>query len=319
MRSRSKSLPLKVLLSLILLLSPALSVAVVESHGNVITEIEGVGILSTRYAGIVDGRCDSAQHDSRISVAVVAGKEFDTTAVFASPADGFHAIGLTCIFPPGWTAGVDISLTDPPAMMALTPKTGEAVYVWAGPYDAGVEFTAVFKVEAPIGAEPGVYTFGGSLEYYIEPYPAPSYVEVISGGVRVDIAAASTITVEGVIQGVDGGILSRAAVTLYRNGEAISSVISDEHGHYLLECSDPADYDLVVSREGFRTEARSISVTEFKTHIMDFSYDSGLIPHAPSKTYVLTCVDLWKLDGPSPRLSTARLLDVISASKHPSG
>jgi len=319
MRSRSNSLPLKLLLALALLLSPVLSASVVESHGSVITGTANAGILTARYGGAVDSPCDSAQHDSQISITIVAGKEFDATTVFTSPADGFHAIGLTYIVPPGWTARVDVSLTDPPAMMALTPKNGEAVYVWAGPYDAGVEFTAVYKVEAPIGAEPGVYTFGGSLEYYIEPYPAPSYVEVISGSVHVDIAAASTITIEGVIEGVDGAILSRAAVTLYRNGEAIASAISDENGRYVLECSEPADYDLVVSREGFRTEARSISATELKTYVMDFSSDSGLIPHAPSKTYVLTCVDLWMLDGPSPRLSTARLLDVISASKYPSG
>jgi hypothetical protein len=92
------------------------------------------------------------------------------TITFTSPEDGFHAIGLTDAGPAGWDVSVDVTWTEPQAMAANTPGTEKAEYIWEGPHDAGVEFTA------------------GRLEYYIEPVPAPSYEEEIVGDIQVTVS-----------------------------------------------------------------------------------------------------------------------------------
>ena len=131
----------------------------------------------------------SAQLARELPAGVVApGDEFRVTVTFASPEDGFHAIALTDLVPAGWHVSVDVAWTDPPAMVAHTPEPGTATYVWEGPHDAGVGFTAAYKVRVPVNAEPGTYTFGGSLEYYIEPHPAPSYEKAIAGDVQVTVS-----------------------------------------------------------------------------------------------------------------------------------
>lgn len=38
---------------------------------------------------------------------IMAGEEFEVTVTFTSPADGFHAIGLTDTAPPDWIVSVD--------------------------------------------------------------------------------------------------------------------------------------------------------------------------------------------------------------------
>jgi len=119
---------------------------------------------------------------------VTAGEEFVVTVTFTSPEDGFHAIGLTDAGPAGWYVSVDVAWTEPQAMVANTPGTEEAEYIWEGPHDAGVEFTAEYKVRVPVDAEPGDCTFSGRLEYYIEPFPVPSYEEGIAGDIQVTVA-----------------------------------------------------------------------------------------------------------------------------------
>lgn len=130
----------------------------------------------------------SAQPERELPAVVMAGDEFWVTVTFASPEDDFHAIGLTDVGPAGWDVSVDVAWTEPSAMVAHTPEPETAVYVWEGPHDAGVEFIAEYKVQVPVDAEPGDYTFSGSLEYYIEPSPAPSYEDEIAGDMQVTVS-----------------------------------------------------------------------------------------------------------------------------------
>jgi len=254
-----------------------------------------------------------------------AGEEFVVTLAFTAPADRFHAIGLTDLAPAGWDVSVDVAWTEAQAMAAHTPEPETAAYIWAGPYAAGVEFTAMYRIKVPIDAEPGTYGFSGSLEYYIEPHPAPSYRDAIAGDIQVDVVrvdavetpVVTLVRIVGVTKEISGVILPGAIVTLCQNGEGIANIMSDENGNYGFEFSQLGDYDVVVSKEGFRDEVQSISVAELTTYDLDFVGDHGLIPDAPDKTYVLACADLWKSDEPSSQLSTSRLLELISASKHP--
>ena len=116
---------------------------------------------------------------------------------------------------------------------------------------------------------------------------------------------------------VDGAILPGAAVILYQNGEPIANVVSDGSGNYEFEFSELGDYEVVVSKAGFRGETQSISVAALAIYTLDFVGDHGLIPDAPSMSYVLACVSLWKFGEPPLQLSTSRILDVTSAWTYP--
>jgi hypothetical protein len=130
----------------------------------------------------------SAQPERELPAVVMRGDEFWVTVTFTSPEDNFHAIGLSDVGPAGWDVSVNLTWTEPQAMLTHTPEPDTAVYVWEGPHDAGVEFTAAYKIRVPVDAEPGVYTFSGSLEYYIEPSPAPSYKDDIVGDIQVTVS-----------------------------------------------------------------------------------------------------------------------------------
>jgi len=316
---RSRKILLQALLSFVLLFSLVLPLSVAEANGSSTIET-GVCSFPTVGADVTSfGIAGGALCQRGLPDTVAAGEEFAVTVTFAAPADRFHAIGLTDLAPAGWNVSIDVAWTDPQAMVAHTPQPEMAAYIWAGPYAAGVEFTAVYKIKVPIDAEPGTYTFSGSLKYYVEPHPAPSYEEAITGDIQVDvvdITAATIVRIVGVTNEVDGAILPGAVVILYQNGEEIANVVSDESGNYEFEFSELGDYDVVASKEGFRDEVQSISVTELTTYNLDFVGDHGLIPDAPNKSYVLACTDLWRFGESSSQFSTSRLLELISAWKY---
>jgi len=248
---------------------------------------------------------------------VLPGEKFDVTVTFAAPYDGFHAIALTDVAPVGWDVTVNALRADPEATAVHTPAAETAAYVWYGPYDFCVPFTTVYKVRVPPNTEPGTYTFSGSLKYYIEPHPAPPYEQEVTGDIEVRVEEGETVTIAGVTKEVDGAILPGAAVVLYQNDEPIGNVVSDESGKYGFEFSELGDYEVMVSKAGFRGEAQSISVTTLAVYYPDFVGDHGLIPDAPSMSYVLACISLWKFGEPPLQLSTSRILDVTSAWIYP--
>lgn len=130
----------------------------------------------------------TAQPERELPAVVMTGDEFWVTVTFTSPEDGFHAIGVTDQAPAGWDVSVDVAWAEPQAWVAHTQEPETAVYIWEGPHDAGVEFTASYKIQVPVDAEPGAYMFSGFLEYYIEPQPAPSYKEEIAGDIEVTVS-----------------------------------------------------------------------------------------------------------------------------------
>ncbi len=316
---RTRKILLQALLSFALLCSLVLPVSVAEASASFTIEtgvcsLPTVGVDVTIFSTAEGALCQRGLPDT-----VRAGQEFAVTVTFAAPADRFHAIGLTDLAPAGWDVSVDVAWTDPQAMVAHTPEPDMAAYIWAGPYAVGVEFSAVYKIKVPVDAQPGTYAFDGSLRYYVEPHPAPSYEEVITGDIRVDvmdIAAAPMVTIVGVTKEVSGATLSGATVILCQNGEEIADVVSDESGKYQFEFSELGDYDVRASKEGFRDEVQSISIAELTTYNLDFVGAHGLIPDAPSKSYIVACTNLWRFGESSSQLSTSRLLELISAWKH---
>jgi len=150
-------------------------------------------LIGSLLAAFFDIGLAMAQDDPdpvRALPAVVApGDTFEVTVTFTSPADGFHAIGLGDVAPAGWTVGVDTEWCTPPASHAIpaTPWTTDlAQYIWFGPYDEGVAFTAIYEVQVPTDAAYDTYTFPvGTLEYYIA--GAGPYVQAIGGEHEVEV------------------------------------------------------------------------------------------------------------------------------------
>ncbi len=276
----------------------------------------GVADADTDGDGILD--CSDLGPPTRaLPDQVLPGERFGVTVTFAAPSDGFHAIALTDVAPAGWDVTVNALWADPEATAVHTPGAETAAYVWYGPYDVCVPFTTVYEVRVPVNAEPGTYTFSGSLKYYIEPHPAPPYEQEVTGDTQVRVKEGETVKIEGVTKEVDGAILTGAAVVLYQNGEAIGNVVSDASGDYEFEFSEPGDYEVMVSKAGFRGETQSISVASLAIYTLDFVGDHGLIPDAPSMSYVLACISLWKFGEPPLQLDTSRVLDVTSAWIYP--
>jgi len=248
---------------------------------------------------------------------VLPGEKFEVTVTFAAPSDDFHAIVLTDIAPAGWEVRVNVLWADPEATAVNTPAAEKGACVWYGPYDFCAAFTVVYEVRVPVNAEPGAYTFSGSLRYYIEPHPAAPYEQEVTGDIQVQVEEGETVRIAGVTRGVDGAILRGAVVVLYQNGEEIGEVVRDGSGNYEFEFSEFADYEVVVRKAGFRDEAQSVSVATLAIYTVDFVGDHGLIPDAPSISYVLACVSLWKFGEPPLQLSTFTVLDVVSAWMYP--
>lgn len=152
-----------------------------------------VFLVSTMLVIFVGAACqgepqhEPAQPERELPAMVTPGEEFEVTVTFTSPHDAFHAIGLTDVAPLGWNVTVNMTWATPPPMTTHITAPEEAVYIWAGPFDNGVEFNAVYKVQVPADAERETYIFAGFLEYFIEPHPESSYKEEISGDVQVTV------------------------------------------------------------------------------------------------------------------------------------
>jgi hypothetical protein len=131
----------------------------------------------------------SEQPERSLPALAKAGDELEIAVTFVSLDDGFHAIGLTELAPADWSVTVNPTWTDPPATLAHTPGPQTATYIWEGPYAAGQQFTAVYRVKVPANAQPGTYSFDGSLRYYIEPHPAPPYEKETSGDTTVTVSS----------------------------------------------------------------------------------------------------------------------------------
>ena len=133
--------------------------------------------------------------------AVQGGETFDVTVTFSSPDDNFNAIGLTDLAPDGWDVTLDETWSAPNAGF-VNALGNKAEIMWFGPYESGTTFSAVYKVTVPDDAELGIYTFDGSLEYYVGsegPYSenttGSSQVEVVGGGGGIGVWWIVTIVV----------------------------------------------------------------------------------------------------------------------------
>jgi len=120
--------------------------------------------------------------------ALERGQTFNVIVTFTAPADNFTAISITDFAPPGWNVTVDKVWCQPQAWVKATSNKAEVA--WQGPYDKGVNFTALYKAIVPPDASLGNYTFSGFLAYYIG--PSGHIFENITGDSEVEVGLTAT-------------------------------------------------------------------------------------------------------------------------------
>jgi hypothetical protein len=156
--------------------------------------------------------------------AVHKGETFDVTVNFTAPVDKFNAIYLTDIVPDGWNVIADEAWCTPNAD-ALVGTGNKAEIAWYGEPDVGfdrdISFSALYKVTVPDDAELGIYTFDGSLGYWIG--PEGPYSENVTGSSQVAVVERSVIGVWGIVGIVVAIAAIVAAVLLVRRRKARES------------------------------------------------------------------------------------------------
>ena len=172
---------------------------------------------------------------------------------------------------------------------------------------------ALYKVQVPPDATEGTYTFpDGWLEYYIE-QDGPYTVNIICD----DEVLVRETSIVGMTGEVNCEILPEVTVELYDGGVLVSSTVSDGDGNYMLGVPGLGDYDVVASKAGFKDETQSVSIAAPGIYTLDFLGEHGLIPNAPTMSYVLACINHWLYPEPPCGLSMSKVLAVINAWLYP--
>jgi len=153
--------------------------------------------------------------------AVHVGETFDVTVNFTAPVDKFNAIGLTDLAPDGWNVIADEAWCTPNAD-AFTANGNKAEIAWYGEPGVGfakdISFTALYKVTVPDDAELGVYTFDGSVEYWVA--AEGPFAESITGSSQVEVVGGSVISVWWIVGIVVAIAVIVAVVLLVRRRKA---------------------------------------------------------------------------------------------------
>jgi len=251
---------------------------------------------------------------------VSPGQEFEVTVTWTAPADDCNSIVLfdeAPDLPSDWTVEVDKTWCTPPALTEKTYDPNQAEYTWLGPYSAGTQFTAVYKVTVPADAEEGPYAFGdGSLLYFIEPHPAPPYEVSVAGDVELTVVEGSRIygtTYEVICTELDG-----VTIRLYKDGVLQAETTSDGDGNYEIWAGETGLHTLVASKEGFRDETRQIDVIDFgEEYMLNFVGNHGLIPNVLDGAYFGACMSTYLFAEGECALSGPKFAAIMSAYLNP--
>ncbi len=242
---------------------------------------------------------------------VIAVREhtFNIYVNFTALSDDCNSIGLKELVPEGWEIALNNAWCAPVAMSSHI-EGNKAYYVWDGPVNAGTQFTAVYQVTVPFNAVPDIYSFEGSLEYYVKDQ-GPFTVSVDGD---TDVVIVEEAIIQGKTREVNGSILPGVRVKL--NG--MPSEVSDDDAIYRIIAMATGTHTLVASKTGYRNETLEIAIDDInRTWTANFEANSGLIPNAPDMSYVLACINKWKFPPAGLGLELSKVLAVINAWKYP--
>jgi len=117
---------------------------------------------------------------------VEKGETFNVTVTFSAPSDDFRLISLSDFAPTGWNVTVDGAWCQPEATMVKATGNQSELGWYLSSYPNGTNFTALYKVTVPCGAELGNYIFGGYIMYYVGGN-ATHFYEGITGDCEVEV------------------------------------------------------------------------------------------------------------------------------------
>jgi len=138
-------------------------------------------------------------------------------------------------------------------------------------------------------------------------------------GVTQDVYAITITVNKAVIQGTtySANGMGLGGVTLTMDGT--TQVTSASDGIYQLVVTGTGYHTIVASETGYRSQAQTLIVTDLTaTYPLDFKGGNGLVPNAPSVSFVLACINKWKYppsDGTG--LDISKILSIINAWKYP--
>ena len=108
-------------------------------------------------------------------------------------------------------------------------------------------------------------------------------------------------------------LLRHSRVTCLRGAPSATPPVEIIH----LSLPETGDYDVVASKAGYKDETQPISITSPGIYTLDFRGEHGLIPQAPSMSYVLGCVNHWLYPVEPCGLSMSKVLAVVNAWLYP--
>jgi hypothetical protein len=127
----------------------------------------------------------------------------------------------------------------------------------------------------------------------------------------------TTNNIKGVTGEVNCSILPGTTVSIYNGAVLIDSTVSDVNGYYELKAVDIGTYQVTASKSGFRDITKPLTITGAGLYTLNFRSETGLVPNAPSMSYVLLCVNHWMYEPPPCGLSMSRVLQVVNAWLYP--
>jgi len=128
-----------------------------------------------------------------------------------------------------------------------------------------------------------------------------------------EVAGGANIT--GTTYEANGSILGGVTITIDGGG----SVVSSANGTYQIVATTTGNYTVTASKAGFRDQIRVIEIADLDlSYTLDFKGNNGLVPDAPSISYVLACINKWIAPpGDGTELNISKVLSVINAWQFP--
>ena len=123
----------------------------------------------------------------------------------------------------------------------------------------------------------------------------------------------------GVMGEANCEVVPEATVTLYDGGGEVATTVSGGDGSYKLSVPGTGDYDVTVSKTGYKDETHSINIgVAGQEYTVDMIGETGLVPKAATMAYVLECVNHWLYPpGDECDLSMAKVLATVNAWLYP--
>ena len=222
---------------------------------------------------------------------VERGARFNVTVNFTAPADNFTAISLTDFAPDDWNVTVSTGWCQPPASGANATGNMTALAWYLTPYPNGTNFTVLYKVTVPCGAELGDYTFSndGFLGYYIG--NSSHIYENIAGDFNVTVippAICSTPSME-FYAAFGGQNPDNQTLQLWSSTPCMLNWSLSDDADWLSENQTSGNCTNVHSSVAVSVNSSGMSIGNYTANITIESPDANNSPHiVPVSLYIRT-------------------------------